>query len=178
MDPTVGNQRKAFLDGEQDAFPGDIENRIVGIFTDLADRRVPRNARVCEQNVGMTFNFRSLLTFAKPSGRGRSELETSARTVVTLLPITAEQPPPQFRFPTAGDENIAPSATLELPREFARPIPLAPPVTRVPLFHRRRLPILHSYHARCTFSGCSLTRNIFNFAIVRFLATARASGLL
>src|ERR1700722_7622209 len=88
------------------------------------------------------------------------ELETSARTVVTLRPISwAAAANSASRRPVM--KTYAPSATNS--RAVARPIPLFPPVRRAPF--PSSLPILPSYSHALPFLGCGLTQKIFNFAV-------------
>src|SRR5258705_10302792 len=47
----VGHQRKRLLHGEQQAFYVDREDRVVELFADLAEGRIPRDARIREQDV-------------------------------------------------------------------------------------------------------------------------------
>src|SRR5258706_758619 len=47
----VGHQRKRLLHGEQQAFYVDGEDRVVELFADLAEGRIPRDARIREQDV-------------------------------------------------------------------------------------------------------------------------------
>src|SRR5882724_247275 len=47
----VGHQRKRLLHGEQQALYVDVEDRVVELFADLPEGRIPRDARIREQDV-------------------------------------------------------------------------------------------------------------------------------
>src|SRR6266852_130891 len=119
----VGHQRKRLLHGEQQALYVDVEDRVVELVADLAEGRVPRDARIREQDVEPPLFTLDLAEEAVEVGMVRNAAPDTGDVVPDLLDGRR-----QLRLTASSDEHVrAPSPTNC--SAAASPIPLLPPVT-------------------------------------------------
>src|SRR5258706_3862023 len=97
----VGHQRKRLLHGEQQSLYVNVEDRVVELFADLAEGRIPRDTRIREQDVEPPLLTLDLAEEAVEVGMGRNVAPDTGDVVPDLLDGRR-----QLRLPAAADDPV------------------------------------------------------------------------
>src|SRR4030095_3566643 len=106
----VGHQGKRLLHGEQQSLYVDVEDRVVELFADLADGRIPRDARIREQDVEPALFTLDLAEEAAAGDMVRNVAPDTGDVVLDLLDGRR-----QLRLTASSDEHVSACIRRRLP---------------------------------------------------------------